>query len=202
MPMKDRFAPNTLETAFLYNDQTKKKGYYGFPLKQQTMHVQIWKDLLEKSGFKVDDIPKTWKEYWSFWCDKVQPAFRKATGTRGFGIGKPMGVESTDSFQSFYTFMDAYNVKLVDDNGKLLVDDPKVKQGLVNALKDYTDIYTQGLHAAVLHDLEGPGQQRRLPQQDDGDDAQLHHLDRGEVVRGLQQSGADAGATCGRQEGL
>ena len=27
--------------------------------------------------------------------------------------------------------MDAYNVKLVDDNGKLLVDDPKVKQGLV-----------------------------------------------------------------------
>ena len=27
--------------------------------------------------------------------------------------------------------MDAYNVKLVDDNGKLLVDDPKVKQGLM-----------------------------------------------------------------------
>ena len=37
LPMKDRFAPNTLETAYLYNDQTKKKGYYGFPLKQQTM---------------------------------------------------------------------------------------------------------------------------------------------------------------------
>src|SRR2546421_1108820 len=27
---------------------------------------------------------------------------------------------------------------------KLLVDDPKVKQGLVGALKDYTDIYTKG----------------------------------------------------------
>src|ERR1700750_3315340 len=144
LPMKDRFAPNTLETAYLYNDQTKKKGYYGFPLKQQTMHVQIWKDLLEKSGFKMEDIPKGWKEYWPCWCAKVQPAFRKATGTRGFGIGNPMGVESTDSFQSFYTFMDAYNVKLVDDNGKLLVDDPNVRKGLIGALKDYTDTYIKG----------------------------------------------------------
>jgi multiple sugar transport system substrate-binding protein len=40
--------------------------------------------------------------------------------------------------------MDAYNVKLVDDNGKLLVDDPKVKQGLMGAVKDYTDPYLKG----------------------------------------------------------
>ena len=46
-PMKAAFAPNTLETASLYNDVTKKKAYYGFPLKQQTMHVNIWKDMLE-----------------------------------------------------------------------------------------------------------------------------------------------------------
>ncbi|MBN9005316.1 MAG: carbohydrate ABC transporter substrate-binding protein [Rhizobiales bacterium] len=144
VPMKDKFAPNTLETAYLLNGQTKKKGYYGFPLKQQSMHVQIWGDMLEQAGFKQSDIPTTWKEYWSFWCDKVQPAIRKATRKRIYGVGQPMGVESTDSFQSFYTFMDAYNVKLVDDEGKLLVDDPKVKAGLVNALRDYTDTYIKG----------------------------------------------------------
>src|SRR5450432_3424804 len=143
-PMKSAFAPNTIETAYLLNGQTKKKAYYGFPLKQQSMHVEIWGDLLEQAGFKQSDIPDTWKEYWSFWCDKVQPAYRKASGTRGFGIGMPMGVESTDSFQSFLTFVDAYNVKLVDDDGKLLVDDPKVKEGLVAALKDYTDPYLKG----------------------------------------------------------
>ena len=55
-----------------------------------------------------------------------------------------MGVDSSDSFYSFLTFMDAYDVKLVDDDGKLLVDDPKVKQGLIGALKDYTDVYTKG----------------------------------------------------------
>jgi multiple sugar transport system substrate-binding protein len=143
-PIKERFAPNTVETTYLYNDKTKKKAYYAFPIKQQTMHIQYWKDMLQQAGFKESDIPGTWKEYWAFWCDKVQPGYRKASGTRGFGIGQPMGVDSSDSFYSFLTFMDAYNVKLVDDSGKLLVDDPKVKQGLIGALKDYTDVYAKG----------------------------------------------------------
>jgi multiple sugar transport system substrate-binding protein len=143
-PMKDRFSPVTIETAYLYNDKTKKKAYYGFALKQQTLHIQYWKDMLATAGIKENEIPGTWKEYWSFWCDRAQPAYRKATGQRVYGIGNPMGVESTDSFQSFLSWVDAYNVKLVDDNGKLLVDDPKVKAGLVNALRDYTDIYTKG----------------------------------------------------------
>ncbi|MBJ7403873.1 MAG: carbohydrate ABC transporter substrate-binding protein [Bradyrhizobium sp.] len=143
-PIKGRFVQNTLDASILYNDVAKKKAYYGFPLKQQSMHVQIWGDMLEKAGFKQSDIPNDWTGYWTFWCDKVQPAIRKATGQRVYAVGQPMGVESTDSFQSFYTFMDAYHVKLVDDDGKLLVDDPKVRDGLIKALKDYTDTYIKG----------------------------------------------------------
>jgi multiple sugar transport system substrate-binding protein len=97
-----------------------------------------------EAGFKESDIPTTWKAYWDFWCDKVQPAHRSKTGKRTYAIGQPMGVDSSDSFYSFLTFMDAYNVKLVDDNGKLLVDDPKVRAGLINALRDYTSIRTRG----------------------------------------------------------
>src|SRR5947209_12116749 len=40
-PLKSAFAPNTLETAALYNDTTKKKAYYGFRLQHQSMHVNI-----------------------------------------------------------------------------------------------------------------------------------------------------------------
>jgi multiple sugar transport system substrate-binding protein len=143
-PMKERFAPNTVETAFLYNDKTKKKAYYAFPLKQQTMHIEYWVDMLEQAGFKETDIPKGWKDYWAFWCEKVQPAYRKASGSRAYGIGQPLGVDSSDAYYSFLTFMDAYNVKLVDDDGKLLVDDPKVRQGLIGALTDYTMPYLKG----------------------------------------------------------
>lgn len=143
-PMRARFAPNTVETTFLYNDAAKTRAYYAFPLKQQTMHIEYWIDMLAAAGFKETDIPKDWKGYWSFWCDKVQPAYRQKTGTRGFGIGMPMGVDSSDSFYSFLTFMDAYNVKLVNDSGKLLVDDPTVRQGLISALTDYTQPYVKG----------------------------------------------------------
>src|SRR6202795_787303 len=143
-PMKDKFLKNTVETTYLYNDKTKKKAYYAFPMKQQTMHIQYWKDMLGEAGFKESDIPTAWKAYWDFWCDKVQPAPRTKTGKRTYAIGQPMGVDSSDSFYSFLTFMDAYNVKLVDDNGKLLVDDPKVRAGLINALRDYTSIRARG----------------------------------------------------------
>src|SRR5258708_4074028 len=124
-PMRTRFAPNTVETTFLYNNKAKKKAYYAFPLDQQTSHIHYWIDMLQTAGYKESDIPKTWKEYWSFWCDKAQVGLRKKTGKREYGIGMPMGVQSNDSAQSFLTFMDAYNVKLVDDDGKLLLDDPK-----------------------------------------------------------------------------
>ncbi|MBS0447248.1 MAG: carbohydrate ABC transporter substrate-binding protein [Proteobacteria bacterium] len=143
-PIRARFAPNTVETTFLYNDRTKSRAYYAFPLKQQTMHIQYWRDMLADAGYKESDIPTTWKDYWSFWCDKVQPAYRQKTGNRAFGIGQPLGVDSSDSFYSFLTFADAYNVKLVNDSGKLLVDDPSVRTGLIGALTDYVAPYLKG----------------------------------------------------------
>src|SRR5256714_6341511 len=135
-PMKDRFLPNTLETAYMLNDKTKKRAYYAFPVKRQTMHIQYWKDMLAEAGFKDADIPKDWKGYFAFWCGKVQEGDRKKTGRRVYSVGSPMGVDSSDSFYSFLTYMDAYNVKLVDDDGKLLVDRPEARKGLVGALRD------------------------------------------------------------------
>ena len=143
-PLKDRFAPNTVEAAWLANGKTGKKAYYAFPLKQQTLHIQYWKDVLAAAGFKENDIPYAWKEYWAFWCDKVQPAFRASAGPAVFGVGSPMGIDSTDSYKSFLTWVDAYDVRLVDDAGRVLVGDAKVRQGLIDALKDYTDLYVKG----------------------------------------------------------
>ena len=143
-PIRARFAPNTVETTFLFNNKAQTRAYYAFPMKQQTMHIQYWADMLADAGFKESDIPTDWKGYWDFWCDKVQTSYRQKTGKRGFGIGNPMGVDSSDSFYSFLTFMDAYNIKLVSDSGKLLVDDPDVRKGLISAMTDYTSLYSRG----------------------------------------------------------
>ncbi len=143
-PIRTRFEPAALATTFLYDNVKQSRAYYAFPIKQQTMHIQYWKDMLADAGFKESDIPKEWDAYWDFWCTKVQDGYRKKTGSRGYGTGFPMGVDSSDSFYSFLTFMDAYNVKLVNDSGKLLVDDPAVRAGLIKAMTSYTNVYAKG----------------------------------------------------------
>ena len=56
-----------------------------------TNHVHVWRSLLERAGFTLADIPKEWEPFWSFWCDKVQPAVRKATGRDDiYGVGLAM----------------------------------------------------------------------------------------------------------------
>src|SRR6185436_15110242 len=143
-PMKDRFMPNTLETTYLLNNKTGKRAYYAFPTKRQTMHIQYWKDMLAEAGFKESDIPKTWKAYWDFWCSKAQAGYRKKSGKRIYSVGSPMGVDSSDSFFSYLTFMDAHNVSVVDKDGKLTVDKPEVKKGLVATVKDYASTMEKG----------------------------------------------------------
>jgi multiple sugar transport system substrate-binding protein len=142
-PMKAKFLPNTLETTFMHNDKAKKRAYYAFPVKRQTMHIQYWKDMLADSGFKESDIPKDWKGYFAFWCGKVQEGYRKKTGKRVYSVGSPMGVDSSDSFYSFLTYADAYNVKLVNDDGKLNLG-KDTRAGLINAVRDYTETVGKG----------------------------------------------------------
>ena len=103
-PLSDKFLPTTTSTTYLYNDKAKRKAYYAMPIQRQTMHFNYWKDMLEEAGFKENQIPNTWNEFWGFWCDKVQPAYRKKTGKRIFAIGHPMGVAASDTFYSFLTF--------------------------------------------------------------------------------------------------
>ncbi|HEY2901479.1 MAG TPA: ABC transporter substrate-binding protein [Polyangia bacterium] len=143
-PMKDKFLKNTIETTHLLNEKTKKHAYYAFPVKQQTMHFQYWKDMLGEAGFKESDIPNQWKAYWDFWCDKVQPAYRAKTGKRTFGVGQPMGVEGTDSFYSFLTWADAWGAKIVDDSGKIVLGEPKNRTAMIAAMKDFTNFRTRG----------------------------------------------------------
>ena len=143
-PMKANFLPVTLDTVYLLNEKTKKRAYYAFPMKRQTMHIQYWKDMLAEAGFKEGDIPKTWNAYWDFWCSKAQAGYRKKTGKRIYSIGSPMGVDSSDSFYSFLTYMDAHNVSVVDKDGKLTVDKPEVKKGLAATVKDYASTLEKG----------------------------------------------------------
>ena len=106
---------------------------------QHGVNIHYWLDMLQAAGFKESDIPNQWKPFWDFWGE-VQKRLR-AKGERVHGLGITYSVEATDTWQEFDHFMEAYRVRVLDDHGKLLVDDPKVRQGLITALDDFTRHY-------------------------------------------------------------
>lgn len=83
------FDPDTLDYATRLNAATGERALYGLPIGRSTTLV-LWKSLLEDAGFTLDDIPNEWDAFWSFWCDQVPPAVRRATGRDDiWGVGLP-----------------------------------------------------------------------------------------------------------------
>jgi multiple sugar transport system substrate-binding protein len=141
----DLFDPNALDWFVLLNRKTGQRALYALPWGRATNHVHVWKSLLEQGGFSVEDIPKEWAAFWSFWCDQVQPAVRRATGHDDlWGVGLNMSGQAADTQQQFFQFMAAYDADYVTPDGRLVIDDPEVRRRLIEAIDSYTAVYRKG----------------------------------------------------------
>ena len=139
------FDPAQLDRAVQLNGRTGQRALYGLPMGQISNYVHVWKSLLERAGFSIDDIPKEWGPFWAFWCDRVQPAARKALGRDDiWGIGRPMSVEAYDTTAQFFQFIHAYDADYVTRDGRLVIDDPEIRQRLIKALDAYSAVYREG----------------------------------------------------------
>jgi multiple sugar transport system substrate-binding protein len=67
----DLFDPDVLSWERWLNGSSGQKALYGLPMGRTTNHIHVWKSLLEQAGFTLEDIPKEWDAFWSFWCDEV-----------------------------------------------------------------------------------------------------------------------------------
>ena len=99
----------THRSATLLNGKTGRRGLYALPMGRYSNHVHVWASLLERAGFTLADIPKEWDAFWSFWCDRVQPAVRRATGRDDiWGVGLSMSAARTDTDDELFQFQLAY----------------------------------------------------------------------------------------------
>ena len=138
----DLFDRDALERSTLLDGSTGRRGLYLLPLGLASHHIHVWKSLLERAGFTLDDIPKEWDAFWSFWCDRVQPAVRAALGREDiWGIGLPMSVTSVDTTNGFWQFVSAYEANYVSRDGRLVIDDPEVRRRLIKVIDSYAAIF-------------------------------------------------------------
>ena len=108
-------------------------------------YIHVWKSLLEQAGFTLADIPKEWDAFWSFWCDQVQPAVRNALGREDiWGVGLSMSANSADTTNQSDRFMAAYQADYVTPDGRLVIDNPEIRDPFIQAIDSYTAVYRKG----------------------------------------------------------
>jgi multiple sugar transport system substrate-binding protein len=138
-PIAKSIDPVLLEAGRLPNGRTGERAYYSVPLEAASIHVHVWRSLLEQAGLDPERIPREWTAFWAFFCETAQPAVRKATGKRNvYGVGLPSSTVADDTAHSFMEFQLAHDAWFVDADGRLLFDRPGMRQHLIEALEDFT----------------------------------------------------------------
>jgi multiple sugar transport system substrate-binding protein len=141
---KKEYTETALLSTYCYNNVAKKRAYYGAPYNQAVFTNHIWKSLVEKAGYKIEDIPKTWDAYYDFFKG-VQKKLREQ-GTRNvYALGFQVTTNGVDPNWTFHNFLIAYGGQdVVTKDGKLHLDDPKVREAVIKAMTYPATAYKEG----------------------------------------------------------
>jgi multiple sugar transport system substrate-binding protein len=141
---KSEYTETALLNTYCYNSVEKKRKYYGVPVTQGCLPNHIWKPLIEKAGYTLEDIPKTWDAFYDFFKE-VQKNLR-AQGVRNvYGLGLNTTTNGVDPNNVFNYFLIAYaGQDIVTMDGILHLDDPKVREAAIKALTYPATAYKEG----------------------------------------------------------
>jgi multiple sugar transport system substrate-binding protein len=104
----------------------------------------VWRPLVEKAGYKIEDIPKTWDAFYSFFKG-VQKNLREQGVRNTYGLGLNVTTNGVDPNNVFNYFVIAYGGQdLVTTDGKLHLDDPRVKEAVIKAMEYPANAYKEG----------------------------------------------------------
>jgi multiple sugar transport system substrate-binding protein len=141
---KKDYTEAALATAYTYNNEKKARSYYLVPYQTSALPNHVWKSMVEKAGYNMEDLPKTWDAYYNFFKD-VQKKLREKGQRRVYGLGFQVTTNGNDPNNVMNYFMSAYGgSNIVDKNGKLNVDDPQVKEAIIKAIEFPSRAYKEG----------------------------------------------------------
>jgi multiple sugar transport system substrate-binding protein len=127
-----------------YNNATKKRSFYGVPMKASAATFHIWKSLVEKAGHKVSDIPNKWDEFIDFF-KPMQQAVRDKGMRHTYSWGLEVSTQGVDSVRTFSVYNVAYGGGgLVTPDGVLHADDPKIKEAVIRTMSRMYELFNSG----------------------------------------------------------
>ncbi len=141
---KEEYTETALLTVRCYNNVEKKRSVYGVPYTVGASMNHIWRSLVERAGYQMSDLPKTWDAFYDFF-KKVQKKLRAQGMRQVYGLGFQLATVGGDSNARFNDFVIAYGGQdVVTKDGKLHLVDPKVRKAAIEALTYPTTAYKDG----------------------------------------------------------
>jgi multiple sugar transport system substrate-binding protein len=143
---KSLLSASALACSSFYNKVKKERSYYLCPVKQACVPFHIWGDLIEKAGLKLADAPRTWDAFWDFF-KPTQKELRAKGMRRIYALGLQVTtVGPNDGNNLFAAFMIANGGQdIVTADGKLHVDDPKIREAAIKSVTYLTNSYKEGV---------------------------------------------------------
>src|ERR1700680_4493920 len=104
---REEYTDTALLTVHCYNKVEKRRSFYGVPYTVDVFTNHIWRPLVEKAGYKTEDIPKTWDAFYDFFKD-VQKKLRTQGVRNVYGLGFQLTTNGGDPNAVFDQFLLAY----------------------------------------------------------------------------------------------
>src|SRR6266403_842515 len=141
---REEYTETALLTVRCYNNVEKKRSYYGVPYTVGASMNHIWRPMVEKAGYQMEDLPKTWDAFYDFFKE-VQKKLRAQGMRHVYGLGFQLNTAGNDSNARANDFLIAYGGQdIVTRDGKLHLDDPKVRKAAIEMLTYPTTAYKEG----------------------------------------------------------
>jgi len=141
---KVHYHPTALLAAQAYNNVTKKRSFYGVPIQSAVVPIHMWRSLIEKAGYQMSDLPKTWDAFFDFFKE-VHKKLRAQGMRKVYGQGFQVTANGADPNNLYYAFLIGYGGKdLFTPDGKAHLDDSQVKEAAIKALSYLTSAFKEG----------------------------------------------------------
>jgi multiple sugar transport system substrate-binding protein len=141
---KSQYTRTALLTVNCYNNVEKKRSFYGVPYTVASQTNHIWRPLVEKAGYTMEDLPRRWDAFYDFFKEAQKKL--RAQGMRHiYAFGFQLNTTGNDSNSLFNSFLIANGGQdIVTPDGKLHLDDPQVREAALRALTYPTTAYKEG----------------------------------------------------------
>jgi multiple sugar transport system substrate-binding protein len=140
-PYKDKFVPSALAMSSCFNNVKKQRSYYCIPYGAAVNPFHIWQTLVEKAGYKMADIPKTWDKFIDFFIP-VEQELQKQGMRHTYATAFVVSTIGNDPNATFAQFLIAYGGNdIVTPDGRFHGDDKQVQDAVIRSIDKLSQLY-------------------------------------------------------------